>query len=416
MNGRISPTPVLNSLVGILICAGVASGAYDERGAEHRQNTAWGAELSFAWVATLPTVSSAPAAILTASVCSGLQTHVGEKNVCPSCAPFAADADGDAADLVIRSIQAGASVTGCLPADSLEASNTRANGNGTISLASGDIVAEGVSGVEKFWQTCFGNEYCITLNPCTGITAGTVEWVFAAPVGTGFDLEVDVSVDVYLEQWAISPCMGGRSLNNGKVDAGVRGAIMVVALNSSDQVVAEWSDEGTVETTDGDTVDQTGLFAGEDFVQSGSGGLITVAGVSTLTYAIPVNTKKIMFTFSAFTRGDRMGDFDGDGKVCWTARDILRTGWQSSAGDLEYDPRVDFDFNGTLDVGDLGVLNTIPCSADFNCDGTVDFFDYQGFQNAYSVQAEDGDINYDGNWDFFDIQMYLNAFAAGCGG
>ena len=54
------------------------------------------------------------------------------------------------------------------------------------------------------------------------------------------------------------------------------------------------------------------------------------------------------------------------------------------------------------------------CAGDFNCDATVDFFDYLDFVDAFSSQASTADVNHDGVIDFFDYLDFVDAFSAGC--
>jgi hypothetical protein len=54
------------------------------------------------------------------------------------------------------------------------------------------------------------------------------------------------------------------------------------------------------------------------------------------------------------------------------------------------------------------------CPADFNTDGTLDFFDVLDFLDAFSNEDPRADLTGDGLFDFFDVQDYLEAFAAGC--
>lgn len=56
----------------------------------------------------------------------------------------------------------------------------------------------------------------------------------------------------------------------------------------------------------------------------------------------------------------------------------------------------------------------IDCPADFNTDGSVDFFDIIAFMDAFSNQQPNADFNNDSTFDFFDIVAYLGAFSAGC--
>jgi hypothetical protein len=56
----------------------------------------------------------------------------------------------------------------------------------------------------------------------------------------------------------------------------------------------------------------------------------------------------------------------------------------------------------------------LPCPADFNLDGTADFFDYLDFVSAWSAELPAGDFNRDGAIDFFDYLDFVAAFSAGC--
>ncbi len=54
------------------------------------------------------------------------------------------------------------------------------------------------------------------------------------------------------------------------------------------------------------------------------------------------------------------------------------------------------------------------CFADFNCDETVDFFDYLDFVDAFSASLPAADFNEDGVIDFFDYLDFVDAFSIGC--
>jgi hypothetical protein len=54
------------------------------------------------------------------------------------------------------------------------------------------------------------------------------------------------------------------------------------------------------------------------------------------------------------------------------------------------------------------------CAADYNLDGTVDFFDYLDFVADFSNEAPKADVNGDNTVDFFDYLDYVAAFDAGC--
>ncbi|MEK6703218.1 MAG: hypothetical protein AABZ53_13210 [Planctomycetota bacterium] len=59
-----------------------------------------------------------------------------------------------------------------------------------------------------------------------------------------------------------------------------------------------------------------------------------------------------------------------------------------------------------------------PCPADFDADGTVDFFDYDAFVVCFSGEAcppgKTADFDADGTVDFFDYDAFVVAFEAGC--
>ncbi len=61
------------------------------------------------------------------------------------------------------------------------------------------------------------------------------------------------------------------------------------------------------------------------------------------------------------------------------------------------------------------VLLPSDCSADFNADDTLDFFDVQLFLQAFASADESADFNDDTMFDFFDVQLFLQAFSGGCG-
>ncbi len=68
--------------------------------------------------------------------------------------------------------------------------------------------------------------------------------------------------------------------------------------------------------------------------------------------------------------------------------------------------------------GPIGAIRLTPivitCPADFNADGTVDFFDYLDFVEAFSNNFPAADFDGDGVVDFFDYLEFVNAFSGGC--
>jgi hypothetical protein len=80
-----------------------------------------------------------------------------------------------------------------------------------------------------------------------------------------------------------------------------------------------------------------------------------------------------------------------------------------------FDPRrhVGPAFDNLLNPS-LNTPVTRDCRADFNYDGTVDFFDYLDFVQAFDAQSMEADFNFDGALDFFDYLDFAQAFDAGC--
>lgn len=54
------------------------------------------------------------------------------------------------------------------------------------------------------------------------------------------------------------------------------------------------------------------------------------------------------------------------------------------------------------------------CAADFNCDGAVDFFDYDDFVTAFEAGDASADFDQDGTLDFFDYDGFVRAFETPC--
>ncbi|MHA7813375.1 MAG: GC-type dockerin domain-anchored protein [Phycisphaerales bacterium] len=55
-----------------------------------------------------------------------------------------------------------------------------------------------------------------------------------------------------------------------------------------------------------------------------------------------------------------------------------------------------------------------PCRADFNADGTLDFFDVSLWLQAYQDEDYNADFVSNGVFDFFDVSAFLQEFNAGC--
>lgn len=59
-------------------------------------------------------------------------------------------------------------------------------------------------------------------------------------------------------------------------------------------------------------------------------------------------------------------------------------------------------------------LTCLSCPSDLNGDGTVDFFDFNLFLNAYNAQDPLADFTRDNEYSFFDVALFLQLFNTGC--
>lgn len=67
-----------------------------------------------------------------------------------------------------------------------------------------------------------------------------------------------------------------------------------------------------------------------------------------------------------------------------------------------------------VSVDNFSINRQAGCAADFNGDGTLDFFDVSAFISAFSAQDLAADFNGDRAFDFFDVSAFINAYGAGC--
>ncbi|QOI99962.1 MAG: hypothetical protein HRU70_05470 [Phycisphaeraceae bacterium] len=74
---------------------------------------------------------------------------------------------------------------------------------------------------------------------------------------------------------------------------------------------------------------------------------------------------------------------------------------------------------GWINLDDATRFVGVACPADWNCDGFVDFFDFDDFVTTFEggtppACRTDADFNGDGFVDFFDFDDFVLAFEAGC--
>jgi hypothetical protein len=62
----------------------------------------------------------------------------------------------------------------------------------------------------------------------------------------------------------------------------------------------------------------------------------------------------------------------------------------------------------------INMATPVPCPADFNADGFLDFTDFDAFVAAFEAGDAGADFNADGFLDFTDFDAFVAAFEAGC--
>jgi hypothetical protein len=70
--------------------------------------------------------------------------------------------------------------------------------------------------------------------------------------------------------------------------------------------------------------------------------------------------------------------------------------------------------NGTCGEVTSAPARLTVCVAEFDCNGSVDFFDYLDFVQAFSDEDSRADLNADARVDFFDYLDFIQSFEAGC--
>ncbi len=69
---------------------------------------------------------------------------------------------------------------------------------------------------------------------------------------------------------------------------------------------------------------------------------------------------------------------------------------------------------GWVNLDDSTHYVGIFCPADFNQDGSIDFFDYLDFVDSFASNLPEADFNGDAAIDFFDYLDFVDAFSIGC--
>ncbi len=138
--------------------------------------------------------------------------------------------------------------------------------------------------------------------------------------------------------------------------------------------------------------------------------LTDLAGTGTATGSIlfvgDINESFNLSDFSPF-------ETDFAGSVGVSGDTVTLAGSIEFSGEGEVFTGVTMSISGTLTINASGPAPE-ECLADWNGDGSLDFFDVQGFLAAFSAGNQQADIVDDDQFNFFDVQAFLAAFSAGC--
>jgi hypothetical protein len=145
-----------------------------------------------------------------------------------------------------------------------------------------------------------------------------------------------------------------------------------------------------------------------------------------------------IMTTGGHTVATDLADLDGDGDLDWILSSYGAGRWYiyrnnglgaftlqtqiiapnnpSCTAPCDLDNDGDMDLVFTDEIADRVIImeNIGGCSADFNHDAIVDFFDYLDFVDAFSNHSSGSDFNNDSVIDFFDYLDFVDAFSLGC--
>lgn len=177
---------------------------------------------------------------------------------------------------------------------------------------------------------------------------------------------------------------------------------------------------------DGDGIYEVGFGGDPSAIYSVDGGALLPLGITNPPFTGP---QEVRFFDVDLDGDDDFGEVHfSDGRAhlylnrdgvldtdpAWTY-DAPEVGTAMALGDLNNDGRPDLviGYAGNTCIRVFFGQPTV-CIADFNLDGTVDFFDISAFLSALTTMDLSADINGDGLLDFFDISLFVNSLSEGC--
>ena len=369
----------------------------------------WNMSLRLDWsLTTIPQVSTPPYGNASASV---VISKLDGNQCCSETPGTQIDFQAGPCDAAGQPIEAHAAASAacllCLPYDPADPSPDgdpfEVTADVVLNCFSGYNEISTVSAVRRgqlFDIDCLFLSECIILELGSASASGHVEYDLPAPLVSSLDIEILVEVDV--DSWITDyeECPGG-GLPSNNLDNGTFTSLGILAYDNTGNLLSSSASQGYIESSGGGaSVVRGGIFANNGFQETPTTNGINFAGATTVSVVVPAGTKSFEVRTEYYDYSQRDGDIGRVGHLCWKARDAMRVAWNTSLGTTGFDPRVDLNYDNSVDASDLAILNSMGCSADYNCSGGLDFGDTQRFLAAYAAQTVDSDLNYDNQWDF----------------
>lgn len=185
------------------------------------------------------------------------------------------------------------------------------------------------------------------------------------------------------------------------------------SMSSDARVFAFATDLFTHDVDDSGRVDPDDVVALQDVIESTS---------STWTDRFDYNDNgsidaediAILNLIVKATGAGYFGDFDDDGDA--DCSDLTGSGdaFGLTTADAGYLIRMDYNLDGQVNDTDKLAFYKVIHRADFDLDGSVDFFDSDAFDIPFQLGDPEADWDLDGSTDFFDYDAFVFDFEYGC--
>jgi hypothetical protein len=224
----------------------------------------------------------------------------------------------------------------------------------------------------------------------SGDTATSGVWEFGNPVGTQAQPEDDHTIAPGVNCWFTGNGPVGGQIGAADVDGGKTTLLSpIYDMGTSDVAIASywrWYDNSRGSFPNADTF----------LVDVSNDGGTTWHNLET----IGPDTQNTGGWIQSQRRVDTVVPITSQMRFRFVAQDL-------DSGSIVEAAIDDFKLTGYACGGD-------DCTADFNGDNQVDFFDYLDFAQAFNDEDPSADFNGDNQIDFFDYLDFAQAFDAGC--